>query len=109
MGPLRYLRAVVCLAGLAAPSVGAGQAPQNATLRRAQQAYDNLEYRQVLSLARAALRERLAGGERARAYELLGFTYGAMDSILKAGGAVKQGVLIDPPRQLDPHPVSPHA
>src|SRR2546430_889046 len=83
MGPLRYLRAVVCLAGLAAPSVGAGQAPQNATLRRAQQAYDNLEYRQVLTLARAALRERLTGAERARAYELLGFTYGAMDSILK--------------------------
>jgi len=109
MGPLRYLRAVVCLAGLAAPSVGAGQAPQNATLRRAQQAYDNLEYRQVLTLARAALRERLTGAERARAYELLGFTYGAMDSILKAVDAFKQVVLIDPERQLDPNRVSPKA
>src|SRR5437868_6494442 len=59
MAPLRYLRAVVCLAGLAVPVVAAGQAAQNATVRRAQQAYDNLEYRQVLTLARAALRERL--------------------------------------------------
>src|SRR5256884_1446565 len=109
MAPLRYLRAVVCLAGLAAPVGAAGQGVQNATLRRAQQAYDNLEYRQVLTLARAALRERLTGAERARAYELLGFTYGAMDSILKAVDAFKQVVLIDPERQLDPNRVSPKA
>jgi len=88
--------------GFAAPAVAGAQAVQNATLRRAQQAYDNLEYRQVVSLARAALRERLTGPERARAYELLGFTYGALDSILKAVDAFKQVVLIDPERQLDP-------
>src|SRR5437899_6064473 len=105
----RYLAAVVLLAGLAVPAVGAGQTIQNATLRQAQQACDNLEYRQVLSLARAALRERLTGPERARAYELLGFTYGAMDSILKAVDAFKQVVLIDPERQLDPNRISPKA
>ena len=105
----RFLGAVVLFAGLAHPAVGAAQAAQNATLRRAQQAYDNLEYRQVLTLARAALRERLTGAERARAYELLGFTYGAMDSILKAVDAFKQVVLIDPERQLDPNRVSPKA
>src|SRR5207244_987038 len=88
---------------------GGAQAAQNATLRQAQQAYDNLEYRQVLSLARAALRERLTGPERARAYELLGFTYGALDSILRAVDAFKQVVLIDPERQLDPNRVSPKA
>ena len=105
----RYLGAVVCFAGLAVPAVGAGQTIQNATLRSAQQAYDNLEYRLVLTRARAALRERLTGPERARAYELLGFTYGAMDSILKAVDAFKQVVLIDPERQLDPNRVSPKA
>src|SRR5207249_3471412 len=42
-------------------------------------------------------------------YELLGFTYGAMDSILKAVDAFKQVVLIDPERQLDPNRVSPKA
>jgi len=105
----RRFGALALLAGLAAPALGSAQAIQNATLRRAQQANDNLEYRQVLSLARAALRERLTGPERARAYELLGFTYGAMDSILKAVDAFKQVVLIDPERQLDPNRVSPKA
>src|SRR2546428_4399879 len=105
----RPLHAFALLAGFVVPVAGGAQAAQNATLRQAQQAYDNLEYRQVLSLARAALRERLTGPERARAYELLGFTYGAMDSILKAVDAFKQVVLIDPERQLDPNRISPKA
>jgi hypothetical protein len=105
----RHLWALALLAGFAAPAVAGAQAVQNPTLRRAQQAYDNLEYRQVVSLAQAALRERLTGTERARAYELLGFTYGALDSILKAVDAFKQVVLIDPERELDPNRVSPKA
>ena len=67
-----------------APVLGRAQTVLNATLRRAQQAYDNLEYRKALSLGQAALRERLAGVERARAYELIGFSYAALDSILKS-------------------------
>jgi hypothetical protein len=106
---IRRIGTLSLLAGLAAPAAAGAQTIRNATVRRAQQAYDNLEYRQVLSLARAALRERLTGPERARAYELLGFTYGAMDSILKAVDAFKQVVLIDPERQLDPNRVSPKA
>src|SRR5437870_13900868 len=100
---------VALLAAFVAPAAALTQTVQNPTLRRAQQAYDNLEYRQVLTLAQAALRERLTGPERARAYELLGFTYGAMDSILKAVDAVKQVVLIDPERPRDPNRVSPKA
>src|SRR5213593_5140560 len=103
------LRTLVLLTGIAWPSAAAAQAVQNATLRRAQQAYDNLVFRQALSLAQASLRERLTGAERARAYEILGFGYGAMDSILKAVDAFKQMVLIDPERQLDPNKVSPKA
>ena len=105
----RHLRALALLVGFAAPAAAGAQAVQDATLRRAQQAYDNLEYRQVVSLAQAALRERLTGPERARAYELLAFTYGALDSILRAVDAFKQVVLIDPERQLDPNRVSPKA
>ncbi len=108
MTSLRRL-VVALLAGFVAPATALAQTVQNPTLRRAQQAYDNLEYRQVLTLGQAALRERLTGPERARAYELLGFTYGAMDSILKAVDAFKQVVLIDPERQLDPNRVSPKA
>ena len=105
----RHLRTLALLVGFVAPAAAGAQTGQNATLRRAQQAYDNLEYRQVVSLAQAALRERLTGPERARAYELLGFTYGALDSILRAVDAFKQVVLIDPERQLDPNRVSPKA
>ena len=93
---------------LVAPILSA-QTIQNATLRRAQQAFDNLEYRQALTLGQAALRERLTGFERARAYELLGFTYSGMDSILRAVDAFKQVVLLEPERQLDPNRTSPKA
>jgi hypothetical protein len=105
----RRLPALMLLAGLSVSIRLGAQEPQNASLRRAQQAYDNLEYRQVVAFAQAALRERLSGPERARAYELMGFTYGAMDSILKAVDAFKQVVLIDPERQLDPDRTSPKA
>src|SRR5260221_2342428 len=87
----------------------AAQTVQNATLRRAKQAFDNLDYRQALSLGHASLRERLTGFERARAYELLGFTFSGMDSILKAVDAFKQVVLIEPERELDPNRTSPKA
>ncbi len=87
----------------------AAQTIQNPILRRAQQAFDNLDYRQALSGGRAALRERLSGFERSRAYELLGFTYSGMDSILKAVDAFKQVVLLEPERTLDPNRTSPKA
>lgn len=90
-------------------SVASAQTIQNATLRKAQASFDNLDYRQALTLARSALRERLTGYERARAYELLGFTYSGMDSILKSVDAFKQVVLLEPERQLDPNRTSPKA
>ena len=90
-------------------SVASAQTIQNPTLRRAQSAFDNLDYRQALTLGRSALRERLTGYERARAYELLGFTYSGMDSILKSVDAFKQVVLLEPERQLDPNRTSPKA
>jgi hypothetical protein len=101
---------VVALALLGAlPPALVAQIVQNATLRRAQQAFENLDYRQALTAAQASLRERLTGFERARAYELLGFTYSGMDSILKAVDAFKQVVLIEPERDFDPNRTSPKA
>src|SRR2546422_8077138 len=91
------------------PPAIAAQTIQNGTLRRAQQAFENLDYRQALSLGQASLRGRLTGFERARAYELLGFTYSGMDSILKAVDAFKQVVLLEPERTLDPNRTSPKA
>src|SRR5947208_13270596 len=100
---------LLALSLLCAVPALAAQTVQNATLRRAQQAFDNLDYRQALKTAQPSLRERLTGFERARAYELLGFTYSGMDSILKAVEAFKQVVLLEPERTLDPNRTSPKA
>ena len=106
---MRHSTWLLLLALLLPPSALGAQTIQNAILRRAQQAFDNLEYRQALSLGQASLRERLNGYDRARAYELLGFTYSGMDSILKAVDAFKQVVLLEPERDLDPNRTSPKA
>lgn len=105
-------RAVLLIIGvLASPLVAAGQgtqAPvQNATLRRAIQAYDNLDFAQVVTVANQALRERLSSPERARAYELLGFAYSATNQPDQAINAFKETILLDPDRELDPSRVSP--
>ena len=93
---------VVCLA----PGAGA-QTPQNADLRRALQAYDNLDFTRAITLARRALGVRMSGADQARAYELLGFAYSATDSQVKAVDAFKQTILLDPDRELDPSKISP--
>jgi hypothetical protein len=104
-----WLIAAAAAVPLLAPRALPAQTVQNATLRRAQQAFESLDYRQALTAGQASLRERLTGYERARAYELLGFTYSGMDSILKAVDAFKQVVLIEPERELDPNRTSPKA
>jgi len=81
--------------------------PKNATLRQAVQAYDNLDFSRAIALTRRALTERLSGPDQARAYELLGFSYSAVDSQVKAVDAFKQAILLDPDRQLDQTKVSP--
>ncbi|HEY3279899.1 MAG TPA: hypothetical protein VGJ83_05250 [Gemmatimonadales bacterium] len=101
-------RSVYLLFALSASPLAAQQV-QNATLRRAQAAYDNLDYRQALTLARAAQRERLNGFDRARDYELLAFTFSAMDSILRAVDAFKEVISLEPERELDPNRTSPKA
>jgi hypothetical protein len=93
------------LLGAGAPA--AAQAVQNATLQRAIQAYENVDFAQVLVLARRALAERLSSPERARAEELLGFAYSATNQPDSAIAAFKETILLDPDRQLDPRRVSP--
>jgi hypothetical protein len=83
------------------------QAPSNATLRQALQAYDDLDFARAGTLARRALTERMSGADQARTYELLGFTYSATDAQAKAVDAFKQAILLDPDRQLDASRVSP--
>ena len=97
-----------------APAIAAAQATppsqapaQNATVRRASQAYDNADFAQVVSLATQALRERLSNAERARAYELLGFAYSATNQPDQAINAFRETILLEPDRELDPSRASP--
>src|SRR3989449_3390113 len=106
MKPMSRIRWLVVLGAVAASALGA-QNVQNATLRQALAAYDNLDIPRAISLARQALSQRLGGDEQARAWELLGFAYSSSDSLLKAVDAFKQAILIDPDRQLDPAKISP--
>ena len=110
MTALSRIRWVVVLSVVAASALR-GQNPtqgvQNATLRAALAAYDNLDIPRAITLARQALSQRLVGEDQARAWELLGFAYSASDSLLKAVDAFKQAILIDPDRQLDPAKISP--
>jgi hypothetical protein len=101
------LQLVLALCGAATLQAQAPAATQNATLRQALQAYDNLDFVRANTLARRALTERMSGPDQARAYELLGFVYSATDSQVKAVDAFKQTILLDPDRDLDPRRISP--
>jgi len=85
----------------------AAQAVQNATLRRAVRAYETLDYRQAITLSQTALRERLSGPERGRAYEILGLAYSGLDSLTKGAEAFRQALLINPDMRMDPARTSP--
>src|SRR2546429_9032237 len=106
MKPMSRIRWLVVLGAVAASALGA-QNVQNATLRQALAAYDNLDIPRAIALARQALSQRLGGDDQARAWELLGFAYSASDSLLKAGDAFKQAILLVPYRLLDSAQVSP--
>lgn len=96
----------VVLSALAlAPSMAAqGTGPQNATLKRAMEAYDNLNLPQSIALTQQALGQRLSADDQERAYVLLGSAYSNQpDGFDKAINAFKQVLLIRPERTLDPN------
>lgn len=95
--------AVFAVAGVAAAQ-GTPTAPQNATLKRAVQAADNLNLPQAITLANQALAQHLNAGDQERAYALLGDAYSNQpDGFDKAMNAFRQVLLINPERTLDPN------
>jgi len=95
------------LALLVSGAVSAQEPVQNATLRQAIQAYEALDFPQVIVQGRSALRQRLTAPERARAEELLGFAFSATNQPDSAISAFREAILLDPDRQLDARRVSP--
>jgi tetratricopeptide (TPR) repeat protein len=82
-------------------------AQQNATVRRALAAYEELDYEGAITAAKSALEERLDRDDQVAAWELLGFAYGAIDSTARAVDAFRQLIFLDPDREPDVERVSP--
>jgi hypothetical protein len=93
------LAAMLLVPGLAAQ--------QSASVRRAQSAYDGLDYAGAISAARDALGEPLGRDDQVAVYELLGFAYGALDSAAQAVDAFRRLIFLDPDREPDVERVSP--
>ena len=76
-------------------------------MRRAQAAYNDLDFAEAAAAARAALAETLQPDDQIAAYEVLGFAYGALDSTRQAVEAFRQLIFLAPDREPDVDRVSP--
>jgi tetratricopeptide (TPR) repeat protein len=95
------------LAAAAAAWPTTSSAQENAALSAAKQAYEALDYETAIAQAQRALGSRLSTIERIEAYELLGFTYAALDSTRLAVDAFREMIFLAPDREFDPDVVSP--
>jgi hypothetical protein len=96
-----------CLAVLILVTPPVGLAQANPVLRQAQAAYDSLDYAGALNSARLALQQTLSQDDRISAFELLGFTYGALDSTAQAVKAFQELIFLAPDREPSLERVSP--
>ena len=101
-------RSAIALACLAVGAVASAAAQGNAVVQQAQQAYEGLEYGLAITTARRALdRERLTEADQKVAWEILAFSYGALDSAQQAVAAFRELIFLDPNRAPDVEAVAP--
>lgn len=100
-------RSVPLLLLLAGAVVQSTRAQENAALAVAKRAYADLDYGRAIAAAQGALEQRVTRVERVEAYELLGLTYGALDSTRQAVAAFRELIFLAPDREPDPIRVSP--
>ena len=99
----RFLLSVLLSATVAGP----GLAQDNVTVRLAQQAYDELDFPRAIGLGLQALQQQLSTADQIAVHELLGLTYGALDSTRQAVDHFRQLIFLDPDREPDVDVVSP--
>jgi hypothetical protein len=100
------MRRLAVLAGWLALAPAAS-AQQNEVVRQAQAAYEELDYAGAIVAARSALEGSLNRDDQVAAWEVLGFSYGAIDSTRQAVDAFQQLIFLDPDREPDVERVSP--
>ena len=103
MRAVRWSMMVVCLATV----VSQASAQTNPTVQAAQRAYDELDFELAVQTLQRALQDRLSAVDQADAYELLAFSYGALDSTRQAVEAFRELIFLDPNRDPDVNRVSP--
>ena len=82
-------------------------AQDNETVLLAQQAYDELDFPRAITLGRQALSQQMTRDDQVFVHELLGLTYGALDSTRQAVDHFRQLIFLDPDREPDVNVVSP--
>src|SRR4051812_15594768 len=95
---------LMCLAVLVLPHLARGQ---EGALDRAQGAYQSLDYAAAIRSAHDALADRIPEATRIAAYEILAFSYAALDSTRQAVEAFRELIFLDPNRTPDVERVSP--
>jgi hypothetical protein len=102
------VRRALALAGLLlaiAATPSSGQA--DSLVARARSSYTELDYAGAIQLAQRALGGPLSLDQRVVAYELLGYSYGALDSTRQAVEAFRRLIFLAPDREPDVERVSP--
>jgi tetratricopeptide (TPR) repeat protein len=102
----RRIAGLVAAALLTLP-LAALQGQDNAAVRAAVEAYENLEFAAALAAAQQAVEERLSQRDLARAFEILAFSYAALDSTRQAVEAFRELIFLDPDREPNVERVSP--
>ena len=82
-------------------------AQDNPAVQAAVEAYGDLDFAGALAAAKQAVGERLSRADLARAYEVLAFSYAALDSSRQAVDAFRELIFLDPDREPDVQRVSP--
>lgn len=99
----RYIATILTVVSL----VPATAAAQNPSLVQARDAFQNFDFPQALALAQRAINENLPEMELAIAYEVIGYSLGALDSTDKAVETLQQLIVIDPDREPDTEALPP--
>lgn len=76
-------------------------------VRAASEAYDRLEFEAALDAARRAVVQPLGQSDLVRAYEILAFSFAAVDSTRQAVEAFRELIFLDPDREPNVERVSP--
>ena len=101
-------RRALIAAALGVSVASGASAQEGPALGRIRQSYEVLNYDSVLAQGRRAIeRERLSRSDRVRIYELMAFTYAALDSTVRAVESFRELARLDPDREPDVNRVSP--